>query len=127
MIKGIGTDIIQVSRLERTITNNPRFVDKVFTPNEIAYCESRASKYQSYAARFAAKEAVMKAIGTGWDGKINWADIEVVSDELGKPELVLHNASLEYVREHGIDVLHLSLSHEKDYAIAYVILESSGA
>lgn len=126
MIKGIGTDIIQVSRLERTITNNPRFVDKVFTPNEIAYCESRASKYQSYAARFAAKEAVMKAIGTGWDGKINWADIEVVSDELGKPELVLHNASLEYVRVHGIDGLHLSLSHEKDYAIAYVILESSG-
>jgi holo-[acyl-carrier protein] synthase len=101
VIKGIGTDIIQVSRLERTITNNPRFVDKVFTPNEIAYCESRASKYQSYAARFAAKEAVMKAIGTGWDGKINWADIEVVPMNW-QTELVLHNASLEYVRVHGM-------------------------
>lgn len=122
MIFGIGTDIISVSRIQRAIENNERFTDKLFTPGEIAYCESRASKYQSYAARFAAKEAVMKAIGTGWDGVINWLDIEVVADALGKPGIKCHNASQAFMEQQGIESIQLSLSHEKDYAVAFVVL-----
>jgi len=123
MILGIGTDIIKVDRLQRSIEKNERFVEKVFTSDEIRYCEVRASKYQSYAARFAAKEAVMKAIGTGWDGIINWTDIEVALDPLGKPGIRCHGATQTFMDEHRITRIHLSLSHEQEYAIAYVILE----
>lgn len=123
MILGIGTDIIKVDRLQRSIEKNERFAEKVFTTAEISYCEARASKYQSYAARFAAKEAVMKAIGTGWDGTINWTDIEVVLDHLGKPGILCHGATLAFMDKHRITHIHLSLSHEQDYAVAYVVLE----
>ena len=123
MILGIGTDIIKVDRLQRSIEKNERFAEKVFTPAEISYCEARASKYQSYAARFAAKEAVMKAIGTGWDGTINWTDIEVVLDHLGKPGILCHGATQAFIDKHRIIHIHLSLSHEQDYAVAYAILE----
>ena len=123
MIFGIGTDIISVARIQRSIENNERFTEKLFTPAEITYCEVRANKYQSYAARFAAKEAVMKAIGTGWDGVINWLDIEVVSDALGKPGIVAHAATQAFLEQHGITNVQLSLSHEKEYAIAFVVLE----
>lgn len=122
MIFGIGTDIISVARIQRSIENNDRFTDKLFTPGEIAYCESRANKFQSYAARFAAKEAVMKALGTGWDGEINWLDIEVISDALGKPGIVAHAATQAFLEHHGITNVQISLSHEKEYAIAFVVL-----
>lgn len=125
MILGIGTDIVRVDRLKRSIEQNEHFVDKIFTPLEIDYCDARASRFQSYAARFAAKEAVMKAIGTGWDGRINWIDIEVVRDSLGKPSIICHRASLAFMEQHGVTSIHLSLTHEQEYAIAYVILEQS--
>ncbi|HNQ44711.1 MAG TPA: holo-ACP synthase [Candidatus Cloacimonadota bacterium] len=76
MIRGIGTDIVAVGRIERSIERTPRFVEKVFTETEVTYCEARANSPQSYAARFAAKEAVMKAFGTGWNGTVNWRDID---------------------------------------------------
>jgi holo-[acyl-carrier protein] synthase len=84
MIRGIGTDIIAVARIQRTIERNPRFMERVYTEAETAYCQAKANPWQSFAVRFAAKEAVMKAFGTGWDGKINWRDIEVGLDALGK-------------------------------------------
>lgn len=124
MIFGIGCDIISVARIQRSIEKNERFTEKLFSPAEIAYCEARANKYQSYAARFAAKEAVMKAIGTGWNGVINWLDIEVVSDPLGKPGIEVHNATQDHLAKHNVQHIHLSLSHEKEYAIAYVILST---
>lgn len=127
MIFGIGTDIIDIKRIQRAIEKNPRFAEKIFTAAEIAYCNSRANPYQSYAARFAAKEAVMKAIGSGWDGIINWQDIEVVLPEKGAPKIVTQNATTDFLNCHGIDKIHISLAHEKDYAIAYAILEITKA
>ncbi|MCK9309588.1 MAG: holo-ACP synthase [Candidatus Cloacimonetes bacterium] len=123
MILGIGTDIIAVSRIKKAIDANPRFVEKIFTPAEIAYCSGKASPAQSYAVRFAAKEAVMKALGTGWDGIVNWQDIEVVLDTKGSPKLSFYGGALQLATSIGMHSAHVSLSHEKDYAIAYVILE----
>ncbi|MDD2228182.1 MAG: holo-ACP synthase [Candidatus Cloacimonetes bacterium] len=123
MILGIGTDIIAVSRIKKAIEANPRFVDKIFTPAEIAYCSGKASPAQSYAVRFAAKEAVMKALGTGWDGIVNWQDIEVRLDDKGSPKLKFYGGTQQLVSSKGMQAAHVSLSHEKDYAIAYVTLE----
>jgi holo-[acyl-carrier protein] synthase len=123
VIYSIGTDIIDVSRIKRAIERNERFVEKIYTDNEISYCMSKANKYESFAARFAAKEAVMKAIGTGWDGYINWMDIEVLNTDMGKPYIVTYNATSDFVKAHSISRIHLSISHERNYALAYAILE----
>ncbi|PKN73996.1 MAG: ACP synthase [Candidatus Cloacimonetes bacterium HGW-Cloacimonetes-3] len=123
MIIGIGTDIIAISRIKKAIEANERFVDKIFTPQEISYCTGRANPSQSFAARFAAKEAVMKALGTGWDGIINWVDIEVMPDDKGCPKLILHGAAKQMMVNNNIKEVHISLSHEKDYAIAFAVLE----
>jgi len=124
MIIGIGCDIISVPRIQRAMQRNERFAEKLFTPAEIAYCQSKASPWQSYAARFAAKEAVMKALGTGWDGKVNWLDIEVQSDSLGNPQLILSGGARLVAEQQGITNIQLSLSHEKEQALAFVIMET---
>jgi holo-[acyl-carrier protein] synthase len=124
MIIGIGTDIVQVSRIERVLKKNPRFEQKVFTPAESAYCNSRANPAQSFSARFAAKEALMKALGTGWDNGISWLEIEVLNNEFGKPAISLSGTCAEAALSMGIKRLHLSLSHEKEYAIAYLVAEA---
>lgn len=123
MILGLGTDIVAVQRIERVIKDNPRFVEKVFSLGEQEYCSSKANPAQSYAARFAAKEAFMKALGTGWDEGISWTQIEVINDAKGKPCLKLSGATEDIAKSRGTELIHLSLSHEKDYAIATVILE----
>ncbi len=123
MIFGIGTDIIAISRMERSLESHPRFAERIFTPGEISYCESKANKAQSYAARFAAKEALMKAIGTGWDGSINWIDIEVVNNEQGNPAFITHGKTKAFLESIGMTRLHLSLTHEKEFAVAYAIIE----
>jgi holo-[acyl-carrier protein] synthase len=126
MIVGVGVDLIEVPRMQRALENpktGPRFRDRVYTENEIEYCEGRGRKYESYAARFAAKEAVMKAFGVGWGSKVAWMDVEVVSMLSGKPELQLHNNASDYARELGVKRLFLSLSHTKGYAIAVVTAE----
>ena len=125
MIVGIGTDIIDVNRIHRVIERNGAFVTKVFTPLEITYCNAKAAKAQSYAARFAAKEATMKALGTGWAMGISWLDIEVENNAEGKPVLRLSGAALARAGELGANLWHLSLSHEKDSALAFVILENA--
>jgi holo-[acyl-carrier protein] synthase len=124
MIVGIGTDIVEVGRIARLLKTNLHFVDKVYSAAEIAYSSAKASPAQSYAARFAAKEAFMKAIGTGWDQGVSWKEIEVINNNEGKPELVITGRSAELARAMKIRKMHLSLSHEKDYAIAYVVLEA---
>lgn len=123
MIFGHGIDIIEISRIKKAIEKSERFQTKIFSQNEIAYCESKANKYQSYAARFATKEAFFKAIGTGWANGIKWTDIEVLNNESGKPILCLHNKALIFINENNINNLHVSISHLKDIAIASVILE----
>ena len=124
MIFGIGTDIIEVDRVGGLVNKGPGFIEKVFHPGEIAYCESKRFKNQHYAARFAAKEAFMKAIGTGWRLGITFHDIEVVHDMMGKPGFVLHGKAGEFVAENGIISIHLTISHIKEYATATVVLET---
>jgi len=123
MIIGIGCDIIKVERIQNAITKNSRFCEKLFTPAEIEYCSRKANSAQSFAARFAAKEAVMKALGTGWDGKVNWLDIEVINSASGAPSIKLTGGAKEMADELKVKNICLSLAHEKDFALAYIILE----
>lgn len=124
MILSIGIDITEVYRIRRTIERTPRFVERVFTENERAYCEKKGmAAAQSYAARFAAKEACLKALKTGWRGKITWHDIEVSSDELGVPSLEIRGEAKNILETMGVSRVHLSMSHTTDHAIAQVVFE----
>ena len=108
------------------MARTPRFAARVFTEKERAYCESRgAASAQSYAARFAAKEAFLKALKTGWSGKITWHDIEIVSDENGVPTLNIKNEARRILQDLGADKVHLSISHTSEHAVAQVILEKT--
>ncbi len=124
MIVAIGIDIIEVARIREVLARTPRFRERVFTAAEQAYCDSRgAVAAQHYAARFAAKEAALKALQTGWRGGISWQDVEVASRESGAPYLVLHGPVLELFNNSGASAAHLSLSHTSEHAIAQVVLE----
>ncbi len=124
MILSIGIDITEVYRIRQTIARTPRFVERVFTANERAFCEGKGvAAAQSYAGRFAAKEAFLKALKTGWRGKINWQDIEVVSDDQGAPSLEIHGEARNILKTLGATRVHLSISHTSENAIAEVILE----
>lgn len=124
MILSIGVDIIEVYRIRESIARTPRFVERVYTTAEREYCESKGvAAAQSYAARFAAKEAFLKALKTGWRGKITWHDIEVVSDDDGVPDLVITGEAAAILKERGADRVHISLSHTTDHAVAQVVLE----
>lgn len=124
MILGIGTDIVDITRIAKSIEET-RFKERVFSTAEIDYCESRANKAESYAARFAAKEAFFKALGTGWRGGMAFNEVEIRNDDLGKPSLHLLGQTAEIVAEKKIKTTHLSLSHTKGTAVAMVILEGS--
>lgn len=124
MIISIGIDIIEVRRVREVISRTPRFVERVYTQRERAYCDSRgAVAAQHYAARFAAKEAALKALQTGWTGGIAWQDIEVASRDSGAPVLILHGRVRELYEQSGARAAHLSISHTTEHAIAQVILE----
>jgi holo-[acyl-carrier protein] synthase len=101
-----------------------RLQRRVFTEKEIAYCEKRARKHESYAARFAAKEAVMKALGRGWGAKVAWLDIEVVNAPGGAPRINLYRATAQLAQERGIQRFSLSLTHTEGHAMAFVIAQS---
>ncbi|MCK9218839.1 MAG: holo-ACP synthase [Bacteroidales bacterium] len=123
MIYGIGTDLIEVSRIEKVIQRDSGFREKIFTLSEIEYCESMKNKFQHYAARFSAKEAMLKAIGTGWRFGIRFADIEVYHDALGKPQIRVFGKAQEWAEKLVISKIHVSLSHLKEMATAVVIIE----
>lgn len=123
MIYGIGTDIIEVNRIQAVMERDIGFRDKIFTSGEITYCETKKHKFENYAARFSAKEAFLKAIGTGWRFGIRFADIEVFHDELGKPHIKAYGKAEELLKEYKITRMHVSLSHLKEMATAIVILE----
>jgi holo-[acyl-carrier protein] synthase len=119
----VGTDIIEIDRIKTAIEKSESngFLEKIYTANEIKSCEGRnASKYESYAARFAGKEAVSKAFGTGIGAKAAFNEIEILNDNLGKPYVILHGAAKEYLTSTGSCGVSISLSHCKNYAIAYV-------
>lgn len=120
MILGIGVDVVDLARFERSAARTPALLTRLFTPAE------RILPLHSLAGRFAAKEALIKAIGDSTG--VRWHDMEVVSNELGNPSFVLHGAVSSIVARRGIDSIHLSMSHDAGVAIAYVIVEStSGA
>jgi len=127
MIHGIGKDLIEVERIGKTtLRYGDRFYTKIFTENEINYCKSKSNlnnQSQCFAARFAAKEAFLKAIGTGLRNGLHWKDVEVSNDNLGKPNLVLRNTALEIIKKIKTSNISLSISHTKNAAIAVVILE----
>lgn len=124
MIISIGIDIIEVYRIRRTIERTPRFVEKVFTEGERNYCESKgAVAAQSFAGRFAAKEAFLKALRTGWNRKIKLHDIEIQNDENGAPFLKVKGEAKRLLKEFGVNRTHISISHTSEYATAQVIFE----
>ena len=122
MITGIGTDLIEIVRIQRAIEKNPHFMERVYTANEIAYCRRKKNAWQSFAARFAAKEAVSKALGTGI-GPVGLMEIEILNAENGQPKVVLHGKALQLAADRNIQRLHISLSHSEAYAMATAVLE----
>ena len=124
MILGTGVDIAETSRMERGLERHgERFTRRIFTPAEIAYCEKFKNRAERYAARFAAKEAVFKALGTGWRKGIRWLDAEVVHHPSGKPELVLAGKAEEVARALRVTRMSVSISHSERYVVALVIFE----
>ena len=125
MLVGSGIDIAEVPRIREAISRyGERFLKRVFTEGEIEYCESKANRVERYAARFAAKEAGMKAIGTGWNHGVRWRDIEVARKPGGRPTLLLHGQAAEFAAKLGATNIALSLTHTAEHAMAQVILES---
>lgn len=124
MIISIGVDIVEVYRIRETIERTPRFVERVYTKDEQRYCnEKGAAAAASYAGRFAAKEAFLKALKTGWRGKITWHDVEVESDADGAPSLTVRGEARKILGTLGVEFVHLSISHTAEHAVAQVILE----
>lgn len=125
MICGTGVDIAETSRLERSLERHgERFTKRVFTPAEIAYCDRFKNRAERYAARFAAKEAAFKALGTGWREGIRWLDVEVVHLPSGKPQLVLTGRAEEIAREMRVARKSVSISHSDRYVVAMVVFEA---
>ena len=126
MIISIGIDIIEVVRIREVLLRTPRFAERVFTTAERAYCDSRGVvAAQHYAVRFAAKEAALKALQTGWRGGITWQDVEISARESGAPFLIFRGQVLEVFNKFGATATHLSMSHTTQHAIAQVVLEKS--
>ncbi len=124
MIVGTGVDLAEVDRIRSAVERHgERFIGRVFTPAEIAYVEQKANRYERFAARFAAKEAGMKAIGTGWRGGVRWRDFEVLNLPGGRPTLQFHGRAAEHARRLGVRQVSLSLTHTSALAMAQVILE----
>ena len=125
MIVGTGIDIAEVDRIAASIARfGRRFTGRIFTADEIRYCESKANKVERYAARFAAKEAAMKAIGTGWSRGVTWRDVEVRRLPGGRPTIAFHGRAAEFLDKLGGARAHLSMTHTAQFAMAQVILES---
>jgi holo-[acyl-carrier protein] synthase len=127
LIVGTGIDLAEVPRVRAAIESSygHRFVQRVYTPAEIAYAERKANRFERYAARFAAKEAGMKAIGTGWRGGIKWTDFEVVNLPSGRPTLRLHGKAAEIAAAMGVGNISLSITHTEGTACAFVVLEGA--
>lgn len=124
MILGTGIDIIEVERVAFRVGRDNGFKEFVFSKDEMSYCDAKASPFEHYAARFAAKEAFLKAVGRGWDTGLQWNEIEIVNEKNGKPSLRIKGTTEQMLAPMGIRTIHLSLSHLKSIATAIVILES---
>jgi len=127
MIVGIGVDLVEIERMERALARHPvRLVQRVFTETEQRECENRPRRAMHYSARFAAKEAFLKAVGLGLRGGMRWRDVGVVHAPSGQPSLVVQGCAAERMRELGADRAFVSLTHTDHHACAVVVLEGSG-
>lgn len=125
MIVGIGIDVAEVARIRAVIeSQGERFLRRVFTQDEVAYCEQFKNKYERYAGRFAAKEAAMKALGTGWSRGVRWADVEVVRRQGSRPTISLKGEAKKIADGLGVKNIALSITHTVEQAIAQVIFEN---
>ena len=125
MILGTGLDVAEVDRIRNAIgRRGQRFVERIYTRAEIDYVERKANRFERYAGRFAAKEAGMKAIGTGWRRGVRWRDFEVVNLPSGRPTLRLHGAAARVAQKLGVKSISLSLTHTAEHGMAFVILEN---
>ncbi|MGA3107178.1 MAG: holo-ACP synthase [Terriglobales bacterium] len=125
MILGTGVDIAEVPRIRESIERfGDRFLRRVFTEGEVRYCEHKVTRYESFAARFAAKEAGMKALGTGWSHGVRWRDIEVVRPKGQRPTIQFHGEAAAIAARLGTKNIALSITHTSEQALAHVILES---
>lgn len=121
MIAGIGVDIVEIGRMARALARHENaFFRRVFTEGEQADCRSEKGRAAHFAARFAAKEAIMKALGCGW-GPIGWQDVEILRSRSGRPVVTLHGDAARVAAQRGIAAVHVSLSHEREYAVAYAV------
>ncbi|HYM37367.1 MAG TPA: holo-ACP synthase [Nitrospiraceae bacterium] len=122
-VVGIGLDLVKIDRI-RAIAERwqARFLDRLYTEAERRYCAGRPSPYASFAGRFAAKEAVLKALGTGWSGGVSWHDIQVLNDRAGRPRATVTGRVKMLMTRAGVTSIHVSLSHDTDYAVAEVVL-----
>ena len=124
MIVGTGVDLAEVPRIRASIERyGEKFIRRIYTSAEIAYVERKANKFERYAARFAAKEAGMKAIGTGWRRGVRWQDFEVANLPSGKPTLLLHGVAARFAEKLGVKNISLSITHTAELGMAHVILE----
>ena len=124
MILGIGTDIFEVERMKNRLEKQPSFIEGVFTDTEIKYCNQFKNKAQKFAARYAAKEALLKALGTGWRDGINFKDINIINDDLGKPNIELSGIAKKIADKLQTTTILLSMSHTDKLAIAFVIINN---
>lgn len=125
MIVGVGIDLVEVHRVREAMERHGRrFIDRIYTEGEIAYVERKANRYERYAARFAAKEAGMKAIGTGWRRGVRWKDFEVTNLPTGQPTLRFHGIAAQFADTAGVRHVALSLTHTASQAMAIVVLEA---
>ena len=123
MVKGIGVDIIEIDRIQKSIDElGEHFLQKIFTAQEIAYCSAKPTAVQHFAARFAAKEALSKAFSTGWTGEFRWKDVEVTNETSGKPRIELHGKLYDALAHCSVLV---SLSHSASHVVAMVVIEES--
>jgi holo-[acyl-carrier protein] synthase len=125
VIVGLGLDIAEIDRIEAAIARHGApFLERLYTPREVSYCEKHKNKFERYAGRFAAKEAAMKALGTGWRHGVRWRDIEVVREPSGKPTLLLEGVAREFADRMGVKNISLTITHSGNFALAQVIFET---
>jgi holo-[acyl-carrier protein] synthase len=123
MVVGIGLDIVEVARIAKALRGSKSIAERVFTSEEIQYCSQHKNKYQHFAGRFAAKEAALKALGTGWQAGIRWRDVETTAGPMGEPRLTFYGKAAAIFEESKAKRCLLSITHATNYAVASVVLD----